>query len=111
MTWSHLVAWFLGGAFLANAVPHFVMGTAGRRFPTPFASPPGRGESSAVVNVLWGFANLVAGLALVRAGDEWRPFALSGIATAAGVLLMAIFVAVHFSRNYQRSTGDRQEET
>ena len=36
MPFLHLVAWFLGGAFLANAVPHFVMGTIGRPFPTPF---------------------------------------------------------------------------
>jgi len=104
MPFLHLVAWFFGGAFLANAVPHFVMGTIGRPFPTPFASPPGKGESSPMVNVLWGFANLVAGLAFVRAGDEWRPFAVSGAATGAGFLLMAIFVAVHFSRNDQGPT-------
>jgi len=32
MPFLHLVAWFFGGAFLANAVPHFVMGTIGRPY-------------------------------------------------------------------------------
>jgi hypothetical protein len=99
MPWLDWLAWFFGGAFLANAVPHFVMGTVGRSFPTPFASPPGRGDSPAVVNVLWGFANLVAGLALLEVGDHGGPFSASGVMTAAGVLAMALFVAVHFSGN------------
>jgi hypothetical protein len=29
MEWLHLVSWFFGGAFLANAVPHFVSGMMG----------------------------------------------------------------------------------
>ncbi|MGH7897246.1 MAG: hypothetical protein ACREQQ_04790 [Candidatus Binatia bacterium] len=99
----HFVAWFFAGAFLANAVPHFVMGSAGRRFPTPFASPPGLGESSAVVNVLWGFVNLAAGLALLGVGDHGGPLSAAGIATGAGILVMALFVASHFSRNYRHS--------
>ena len=93
MTW---LAWFFGGAFLANAVPHFVMGTVGRRFPTPFASPPGKGESSPVVNVLWGFANLVAGIALLAVGEHGGVFSGAGLVTGAGFLSMALFVAVHF---------------
>ena len=56
------LACFFGGAFLANGVPHFVMGMCGRKFPTPFAKPPGKGESSSVVNVTWGLFNFaVAG--------------------------------------------------
>ena len=54
MHWYMWVAYFLGGAFLVNAVPHFTNGVSGRAFPTPFASPPGKGQSSATVNVLWG---------------------------------------------------------
>src|SRR3989442_14586164 len=100
MPFLHLVAWFFGGAFLANAVPHVVMGTIGRPFPTPFASPPGKGESSAVVNVLWGFAHLVVGLALARAGGEGQPLGASGVLTGAGVLLLASFVALYFRRNH-----------
>jgi hypothetical protein len=46
MHWYFFVAYFFGGAFLVNAVPHFVNGVSGRIFPTPFASPPGKGQSS-----------------------------------------------------------------
>ena len=102
MTPVHFVAWFFGGAFLANAVPHFVMGAVGERFPTPFASPPGKGESSAVVNVLWGFANLAAGLALLEVGEHGGTLTASGVATGAGFLVMGLFVASHFSRHYRR---------
>jgi hypothetical protein len=56
---------FVAGMFLANGVPHFVQGISGHWFQSPFASPPGVGESSPVVNVLWGFLNLAIGFALL----------------------------------------------
>ena len=77
------------------------MGTVGRPFPTPFASPPGVGESSAVVNVVWGFANLAAGAALLEVGDHSGTLSVSGFATGLGVLAMGLFVATHFSRHYR----------
>jgi len=63
--WYHYVAYFFGGAFFANAVPHFVNGVSGHPFQSPFASPPGEGWSSSMVNVLWGFFNLAVGYVLV----------------------------------------------
>ena len=66
MPWYYYVLHFIGGVFLANGVPHFVQGICGNRFQTPFASPPGVGESSAVVNVLWGWVNLLIGGLLLR---------------------------------------------
>jgi hypothetical protein len=70
MAWYVYVAYFFGGMFLVNAVPHFVAGVMGRKFPSPFASPPGKGESSPMVNVLWGAFNLVIGYLLVfHVGD------------------------------------------
>jgi hypothetical protein len=65
MHWYAYVAYFLGGAFLVNAVPHFTSGVSGRRFPTPFASPPGKGQSSPTANVLWGSVNVAIGYLLV----------------------------------------------
>ena len=59
--WYVYVSRFLAGALLVNAMPHFVSGVQGRPFPSPFASPPGKGLSSPVVNVSWGSANGVAG--------------------------------------------------
>ena len=52
--WYIFLLQFVAGLFLANGVPHFVQGISGAWFQTPFASPPGVGESSPVVNVLWG---------------------------------------------------------
>jgi hypothetical protein len=55
-----LGSYFFGGAFLTNAIPHFVS-VMGEPFQSPFAKPPGQGLSSSTVNVLWGFFNIVLG--------------------------------------------------
>lgn len=98
MPW-HLLSYFLGGAFLANAIPHLVSGMLGRPFQSPFAKPPGEGFSSATVNALWGFANLVAGYFLIcHIGSfDLRDFS-DASAFGAGVLGMAVFAARHFGR-------------
>ena len=67
MTWHFYLAQLVSGLVLANGVPHFVRGISGERFQSPFASPRGVGESSPLVNVVWGFANLAVGFALLRA--------------------------------------------
>ena len=67
LPWYVYLLQFVAGLFLANGVPHFVQGISGHWFQTPFASPPGVGESSPVVNVLWGFFNLAVGFALLFA--------------------------------------------
>jgi hypothetical protein len=41
MEWLSCVSYFLGGAFLANAVPHFVSGMTGRAFQSPFCQAAG----------------------------------------------------------------------
>jgi len=70
MSWFHVPAYFFAGVFFANFVPHFVSGVLGRTFPTPFATPPFRGQSSSRVNVLYGLCNLaVAYTLLSRVGD------------------------------------------
>jgi hypothetical protein len=99
MNWLHLVSYFFGGAFLANAVPHFVSGTMGKPFQSPFAKPPGEGLSSAIVNILWGFANFVfAYLLLLRVG-EFDPRSTACIAPlATGVLLLSLMSAWHFGK-------------
>ena len=69
MPWYVYLAYFFGGACLANAVPHLLMGIAWRPFPSPFASPPFKGLSSPGVNLAWALANFAfAYLLLVRAG-------------------------------------------
>ena len=99
MNWPHLVAYFFGGIFLTNALPHFVAGLMGHPFQSPFAKPSGQGQSSSTVNVLWGFANLViAYLLLCRVGAydirSWPDAAVTG----AGMLVIGLFTARHFGR-------------
>ena len=67
LPWYIYLLQFVSGLFLANGVPHFVQGISGNWFQSPFASPPGVGESSPEVNVLWGFLNLAVGFALLCA--------------------------------------------
>ncbi len=99
MHWYFYVSYFFGGAFLANAVPHFVSGICGRSFPTPFASPPGRGPSSPIVNVLWGTFNAVVGYFLVcHVGEFHIRRILDVLLFGAGSLLMAVMLARAFSR-------------
>jgi hypothetical protein len=100
MAWYAYVAVFFAGAFVANGVPHFVQGICGNRFQTPFASPPGVGESSAIVNVIWGWANFVVAGVLLH--YFWptviRPPLLLGAVGALGALLVALYLANHFGK-------------
>ena len=95
----HLVCYFFGGGFLANAVPHFVAGIMGEAFQTPFAKPHGEGLSSSTVNVLWAFVNLALSYALVAQVGNFDPRSLAHIlALGAGALALALFSARHFGR-------------
>lgn len=99
MTWLSFLSYFLGGAFLANAVPHFASGMMGRPFQSPFAKPLGQGLSSSTVNVLWGSFNVAVGYVLVcRVGDFGLRNSADMLACGAGALLVALFCARHFGR-------------
>ena len=105
MNWLHLVSYFWGGAFLANAIPHLVSGQRGEPFQTPFAKPPGEGLSSSTVNVLWGAFNGIVGYLLVcRVGE----FALQNtgdfVALGLGALLLSLFLARRFGRFHGGNT-------
>ena len=96
MRWYHYIAYFFGGAFLMNSVPHLVAGVMGSPFQTPFASPPGQGLSSSTVNVLWALFNLLVAYLLLRSFEPRQtkhmvPFAL-------GVVIIAIMSARLFGR-------------
>jgi hypothetical protein len=99
MRWYHPVAYFFGGAFLANTLPHLGNGVSGNAFQSPFASPPGIGMSSAMVNVLWGCLNLaVAYLLVCRVGSfELRKTQHVAI-LGAGFLGMSLMLAYSFGR-------------
>jgi hypothetical protein len=99
LPWYIYLLQFISGLFLANGIPHFVQGISGHWFQTPFATPRGVGESSPVVNVVWGFLNIAVGFALLwsfapKGSDVVAEWAIVGL----GVLLMAIMLATHFGR-------------
>ncbi len=95
--WYHDVAYFFGGAFLANMIPHLVNGMSGNPFQSPFASPPGKGLSSSTVNVLWGMFNLaVAYLLVVRVGRFDLRRTRHVAIFALGALAIALISARHF---------------
>ncbi len=105
MNWHWLVAYFFGGAFAANAIPHFVAGAMGRPFQSPFAKPPGRGLSSSTVNVVWGFVNAVAAYLLVARVGVFHPRATSHIvAFGLGALLISLSSARHFGKFHGGNT-------
>lgn len=99
MEWLHYISYFFGGAFLSNAIPHFVRGVMGQPFQSPFAKPPGQGLSSSTVNVTWGFFNLaLAYLLICHVGA----FSLRSIAHTAtlglGFYVLGLMSARHFGR-------------
>ena len=99
MRWYHYLAYFFGGIFLANALPHLGNGISGHAFQSPFASPPGVGESSPLVNALWGFANLVGGIVLLW---FFRPqgsgVVVGWVAVGLGALLTAVQLSTYFGK-------------
>jgi hypothetical protein len=100
MSWYNYIAAFFAGMFLANAVPHFVYGICGDRFPTPFAKPPGKGLSSPIVNVVWGLFNIVIGYFLFRAGKIWGGDDLTLVIFFAGIVVMSVMLSVNFATKH-----------
>jgi hypothetical protein len=97
MRWYHYLAYFFAGAFLANTLPHLVNGVSGNPFQSPFAIPAGVGLSSALVNVLWGFFNLVVAYLLVcRVGSFDLRNTRHVLVFGAGMLVMSVMLARTF---------------
>jgi hypothetical protein len=99
MAWYDYLSYFFGGAFLANAIPHWVSGLMGRPFQSPFSKPPGEGLSSSTVNVLWGLFNTaVAYVLLCHVGDfDLRSYKLVAV-VGLGALVMSVMLARSFGR-------------
>jgi hypothetical protein len=89
---SEGIAWFFGGLFAVNSIPHFVAGVSGKRFQSPFAKPPGEGLSSAAVNAIWGSANaILAYVLLLHVGEfDLRNWAHFGIAVIPALALGSV---------------------
>ncbi len=99
MPWHSYLSYFLGGAFLANAIPHVVSGMMGKPFQSPFAQPRGQGLSSSTVNVLWGFFNIAIGYALTCCVGNFDLRDLGDVAASgAGAFAIALLAARQFGR-------------
>lgn len=97
MSWYIYPVYFVAGALLSNTIPHLAQGTAGYSFHSPFGKSSENGESSPVVNVLWGFSNLVVGCALlIGVGNFELGLNLGTLAASAGFLANSLLVAWHF---------------
>lgn len=93
------LAYFFAGLLIVNGTPHFVQGISGNPFQSPFAKPPGIGESSPLVNVLWGSFNFVVGYALLSyAGFFELGLNLYTLALLAGGLITAVVLSLHFGK-------------
>ncbi|MDO8270108.1 MAG: hypothetical protein Q7T54_05580 [Candidatus Levybacteria bacterium] len=96
-----LLLGFLSGMFLTNGIPHFVSGVKGKTHMTPFAK-----NSSAIVNVLWGFINFIGGVWILGYSQKTIVDALSldtfSMSFLAGVLVMSIAAAWLFSNKDAR---------
>jgi hypothetical protein len=100
MSWYCYIACFFAGMFLANAVPHFVHGISGDKFPSPFSKPPGKGLSSSTVNVVWALFNLVVGYILFRVGNVWGGGDLALVVFFVGIAAISIMLSVEFTKKH-----------
>lgn len=112
MPWYHYVSFAFGGLFFGNAIPHWISGTMGRPFQSPFAKPPGEGLSSSTVNVLWGGFNFaVAYVLLCQVGAfdlrDLRDVAVAGLPAFA----ISLMLARHFGRFHGGNDLPRTETT
>ena len=100
MEWYNYIAIFFSGAFLSNAVPHFIHGISGDKFPTPFAKPPGKGLSPAYINVLWASFNILAGAILFKNSQFHYRNLLWEILFFASIVLMALTLSITFTEKH-----------
>lgn len=89
------VLYFLAGMFAFNSLPHLISGIIGNKHMTPFGK-----ETSAIVNVLWGFINIAIAVVILNftvAGIQPPPRGDYVIAVLVGGLVMSLMDANLFS--------------
>ena len=94
----HYIANFIAGALLCNCIPHLVCGLQGVPFPSPFAKPHGVGDSSPLVNFLWGFFNLLAGAWLYSIDPVALGINPGFMVLLMGAFLLGLFITIHFGK-------------
>jgi hypothetical protein len=103
----HNVACFFAGLFICNGIPHLVCGLCGEPFPSPFAKPPGRGNSPALVNFFWGTFNLAVGIVLMWLGLFALGWNVQCLLFAIGFVLIGIQLSWHFGKVRMMHKNDK----
>lgn len=88
------ILYFLAGLVLANGIPYFVKGISGERSHTPL-----RRDSSALLNAVWGTANLfVAGWLWLYASLMPQALGYALVSLFLGILIGSITLAKRFEK-------------
>lgn len=88
----YMLGAFFSGVLLFNAIPHLVQGICGKQHMSPLSA-----KSSAAVNVVWGWVNLLAGVLLARA-CSWETWDTAGWALfCAGGFGVSLYLALFWS--------------
>jgi hypothetical protein len=101
-----LIAYFFAGIFFANAIPHYVNGICGNRFPKRFpfrksGKPAGRFEKtfgSSVGNVVWGMINFLITFLLLYFNKFITGINTDTFVFLAGFVVSSVFLAWNFGR-------------
>jgi hypothetical protein len=102
MTLLHGIAYLFAGAFVGNAIPHWVNGVSGRAFQTVFATPRGQGLSTSRLNVIWGATNAVVGYVLLT---QVGAFDIRNPGHATIFFIGALLISLRLSRRFGRVNG------
>jgi FtsH-binding integral membrane protein len=91
-----LVSSFFSAVLLVNALAHFTHGISGESFSGPYRFVVGPGLANNLLNVVWGFVNILIGYGLFARS---QPLSTPAKRTVffAGVLVMGIFLCTVFT--------------
>ncbi len=88
---------FVAGLFGANGVPHFIKGSFGEKHDTPFGK-----SSSAITNVIWGWANFAAAFLVLFVADVHSHLLRAFMMVALGALVMSLFNANNWMKTNKK---------
>ena len=93
---------FLSGLFLANGIPHFIHGIAGREFHSPSLHRVFPKVPSALFNTVWGLLNLALSLFLGTSVPKWEVgFQPPFLVFSAGFCFASVGLSLYFRRRSQ----------
>jgi hypothetical protein len=108
--WFNNIWYGVAGMLLANGIPHFIHGVSGEYWPKTSRmiawvneqTPRTKTMTSPLVNVIWGWINLVGAFCLLRGIGHFQ-IGLTGnmLALASGTFVGGVFLAWNFAPRSQ----------